>query len=448
MPTASRPLVYVIVVNWNGREHLEACFASLLDSSYPNARFLLVDNASEDGSADYVRERFGEDERIEILELPRNEGWSPGNNAGLEHARLRNADYALLLNNDTAVEAQAIEYLVEYAEFHPRTGILAPKLLLYDHPEIVNSVGLEASLIGAAWDIGIGRLDGPRWNEEGPVLGACGAGMFVRMEATEKTGLLSTDFEIYLDDLDLCLRMWNAGYEVHCCPKARIRHKFSATMGEEKHKRRKYYLNTRNRARLIMRNYPVSQFPRIEIAYDVGEARAIGRALLNGEFWKIRAHIRSWASALLYAPSGIRERIDRRRKALHRCRFWPFIRTDLMFFPGTEFPRDGWYTAIETGGEQVRPFTSRARIRHPGGRLRVVQMNCYPQLGAFEIDLLHEGQRIDTLTATGREETVYDLSQGTVEFVAKRIFSAEETGEAVDLGGWIGLERFESEKPR
>ena len=446
MPTASRPLVYVIVVNWNGREHLEACFDSLLDSSYANARFLLVDNASEDGSADYVRERFGEDNRVEIVELSRNEGWSSGNNAGLEHARTRNADYALLLNNDTAVEVRAIEYLVEYAEFHPRTGILAPKLLLFDHPEIVNSVGLEASLIGAAWDMGIGRLDGPRWNEEGPVLGACGAGMFVRMEATEKTGFLATDFEIYLDDLDLCLRMWNAGYEVHRCPKARIRHKFSATMGEGRQARRKYYLNTRNRARLILRNYPASQLLRIKFAYARGEVRAIGRALLNVELWKVWAHIRSWVAMIRYAPAGIRERIDRRRKALHRSRFWPFIRTDLMFFPGTQFPQNGWYTAIETGGEQVRPFSSRAWIIHPGGRLRVLQMNCYPQLGALEVELLHEGQRIDTLTATGREETVYDLSQGTVEFIAKRIFNVEETGEAVDLGGWIGLEQFESKK--
>ena len=103
-----QPLVYVLVINWNGIEHLAECFDTLLAGTYPNTRFLLIDNASTDTSVAFVRERYGNDPRVEILELPENLGWSRGNNAGIAHAMAASADYIFLLNNDTATDADAI----------------------------------------------------------------------------------------------------------------------------------------------------------------------------------------------------------------------------------------------------------------------------------------------------------------------------------------------------
>ncbi len=77
------PLVHVLVINWNGLTHLEACFSSLRESTYANARHILVDNASSDGSVEYVREHFGRDARVEVYQCPRNLGWSGGNNAAM-----------------------------------------------------------------------------------------------------------------------------------------------------------------------------------------------------------------------------------------------------------------------------------------------------------------------------------------------------------------------------
>ncbi|HIJ65701.1 MAG TPA: glycosyltransferase family 2 protein, partial [Candidatus Hydrogenedentes bacterium] len=224
------PLVHCFVINWNGLEHLEACFEALLAGTYENARFVLIDNASEDGSAEFVQGTYGYDPRLDIVVNASNLGWSAGNNVGLEQALDGGADYVFLLNNDTVVAPDAIERLVEMAAARPEAGALAPKMLLYDSPDIINSVGLECSVIGSTWDLGIGRLDGPHWATPRKVIGVCGGACFLRTSALRKTGLLPTGFGIYLDDLDLCLRLWDAGYEVWNCPDAVVRHKYSATM--------------------------------------------------------------------------------------------------------------------------------------------------------------------------------------------------------------------------
>ncbi|GAG80436.1 unnamed protein product, partial [marine sediment metagenome] len=200
-----KPLVYVLVINWNGKEHLDECFGSLLAGSYPNARFVLIDNASTDGSAEFVQECYGHDPRVEIIATESNLGWSRGNNVGLEHAIGAGAKYVFLLNNDTVTARDAITMLVETAKAHQELGALAPKMLLYDTPDLLNSVGIDCSIIGCSWDRGLGRLDGPAWNEPQPVIGVCGGACFLCVDALRKTGLLPTDFDIYLDDLDLCL---------------------------------------------------------------------------------------------------------------------------------------------------------------------------------------------------------------------------------------------------
>ncbi len=332
-----KPTVHVLVINWNGLQHLDACFRSLLASPYAEARFVLVDNASTDGSAAFVRQNFGHDPRVEFVLLDRNLGWSGGNNAGMRRALELGADYVLLLNNDTRIAPDAIARMVALAGADPVIGALAPKLLMFDEPRVINSIGLTASTIGAAWDRGIGEINGPKWDERVPVIGVCGAGFFIRCEALRKTGLLPEDFEIYLDDLDLSMRLWNAGYTVMTCPEAVIYHKFSATMGVGKQARRKYHLNTRNRARVILRNFPKEKLPLAFLDFALGEARAVGRALLNREAWKLLVHLRTWFEALAYVPSALQERAARRSAGIHECKFWDLIVRRPQFFPGAKY---------------------------------------------------------------------------------------------------------------
>lgn len=435
----TEPLVYVLVINWNGVEHLDECFETLLAGTYQNARFLLVDNASEDGSVAFVREKFGSDPRVEILELERNLGWSGGNNAGMGRALESKAEYVLLLNNDTAIAPDAIGQMVAACLSDPDVGALAPKILLYENPQLLNSMGLEATDVGTAWDRGIGRLDGERWGSVEPVVGVCGAAFFLRVETLRKTGLLPTDFEIYLDDLDLSLRVWNAGYRIVTCPKAVVRHKFSSTMGEGRRARRKYYLNTRNRMRLIQRNYPVSRIPSILAHYAGAECRAVVRAMLDRELWRVGAHARSWFDALRYIPEGLRERRRRKESGLHECRFWDFIRSDLRFFPGVPFPVDGWYESVTIAGKTVRPMSETAYWDHAGGRLELTQVNPHPHLNSLRILITCGDEQVVTLAGSEPHTTLIEAPEGRLTFHAQTIFSADQTLESYDIGGWIGV---------
>ena len=437
------PLVYVLIINWNGREHLEACFESLLASTYANARFVLVDNASKDGSVAYVRGRFGRDERLGILECPGNLGWSGGNNVGLRAAQEARADYVFLVNNDTATGEDAIEKLVAMAEARPEVGALAPKMLLFDCPSIINSMGLACSIVGASWDIGIGRLDGPRFEESELVAGACGGACFLRTSVLSKTGLLPEDFEIYMDDLDLCLRIWDAGYEVRSCPEARVRHKFSATFGHGPRARWKYYLNTRNRFRVVIRNFPFWTWFIVKPAIVVGECRAVGRALLDGEPWRVWAHLRAWLSGAAYLPKGLGAALCRRRAGLRRGRFWPLVLKKRLFCPGVAIPERGWYAPRTVRGLEVRPMSSRAWEEVSPGRLRVHAVNCYPQEGDMEVRVCHGGTELALLSTADNVETIIDTPGGRIDFEALRIFDAEQTGEIMDLGGWIRIEAAE-----
>ncbi|MGI6460594.1 MAG: glycosyltransferase family 2 protein [Candidatus Hydrogenedentales bacterium] len=241
-------------------------------------------------------------------------------------------------------------------------------MLLFDAPHLLNSLGIECSITGSSWDLAVGRLDGPRWDTPRKVLGVCGGAMFLRSAALRKAGLLP-DFQIYLDDLDLCLRIWNAGFEIWNCPEAVIRHKFSATMGAGKRLRQKYYLNTRNRMRLLLRNFPLSKLFLAKPKLLLGEAKSVGRGILDGDYWKLWAHAKAWGASLAYYPEAWRAR----RRHGTSARFWPQIRQDVLFFPGVELPENGWYAERVVNGDSLRPISQtawmqlrkRSVARHP-----------------------------------------------------------------------------------
>jgi len=433
------PLVYVIVINWNGREHLDACFHSLLESSYSNVRFLLVDNASSDGSVEHVRGRFGADSRLETLVLEQNLGWSGGNNAGIRRAIENAAEYIFLLNNDTATAPDAISLLVNAMEADPRLGALALRMVLFDQPDLLNSLGLRLSSIGAAWDIGIGRMDGPRWHAPAPVIGVCGGALFLRASVLRETGVLPEDFEIYLDDLDLCLRIWNAGYTIMSCPEAVVRHKFSATMGEGSRARYKYYLNTRNRFRILLRHFPISSMFRVVPRVMLGEARAMGRGVLSGEVWRVAAHMRAWFAALAYLPTAMRFRrsnVPRRTPT-----FWRLVTDTPQFCPEVVLPEQGWYPPITVNGEHLRPMARCATLDVSPGPLQVRLVNCYPALGVARIAVYAGENLLAELATESAAETSLDFPGGSLTIQAESTFYTEDTGAAHDTGAWLQVTR-------
>jgi len=441
----NNPLVRVLILNWNGKEHLEECFSSLVEGCQrEDVEFVLLDNASTDESVSFVREQFCNDPRVVVECLDKNYGWSGGNNRGIIKSIENGAKYIFLLNNDTQVERNCIENLLEMSEANPDIGGLAPKMLLYNQPWLLNSVGLECSIIGAAWDRGLGRVDTERWNKVVEIVGICGGAMWLKSEVLTKTGYLPEEFSIYLDDLDLCLRIWDTGYRILTCPNAVVHHKFSATWeGSTEKVQHKYFLNTRNRFYLMERNFPVSKIFNILFWTKWGEMKALGNAIRKAEFWRIQKHIQSWIEAIRYIPEARRwkkEMATRNQKHKNLPPYWHLIQKKTLFCPDIELPVKGWYKPIYIDGKKFFPMSKYAEIEHKGGDFSFLCGNISSEKTEIHIDIKWNGEVVGNIRTEGLKKYTFDLPAGVIVFEAKKILEAEQIGKNYDVGAWFQFE--------
>jgi len=127
--------VSVIIVNWNGKQHLEESLGSLSKQTFKAFETILVDNGSVDGSIELVEKNFP---TVKIIRLNRNEGFCRGNNIGLQHAR---GDFIALLNNDTLVDMNWLEELFKAMTKHYHVGICASCIVNYYSRDVLDTAG-------------------------------------------------------------------------------------------------------------------------------------------------------------------------------------------------------------------------------------------------------------------------------------------------------------------
>ncbi|MCB8939523.1 MAG: glycosyltransferase family 2 protein [Ardenticatenaceae bacterium] len=257
--------VSIIVVNWNGRHHLQLCLTALFAQTYPNFEVILVDNGSTDGSQAFVREQFP---TVRLIALPENVGFARGNNEGI---RASTADYIATVNNDTRVDPNWLTALVETAESNPNVGMCAAKLLFWDRPDVINSAGICLDRAGIAWDRLGGQPNSAQPASPTPVFGASGGAALYRRSMLNQIGLFDDDFFAYLEDVDLAWRARLAGWDCLYVDTAVILHHHSATAIEGSPFKNK--LLGRNKVWAILKNYPwpllLRYLPAI-LAYDLG----------------------------------------------------------------------------------------------------------------------------------------------------------------------------------
>ncbi len=243
-----RKNVSVIIVNYNGRDHLAECLDALRVQTFRDFEIILVDNASTDGSVIFVTKTYPE---VAIIENRENLGYGGGNNAGI---RQSHGKYVVLLNNDTKAEPKWLEKLIGPVEKDQGVGMCASKIMDYYHPEIIDNTGLLIYRDGIAR--GRGRLEEDRGQyaleEEVFVPSGC-AGLY-RRDMLEEIGLFDEDFFLYVDDVDIGFRARLAGWKCTYVPDAVVYHKYSATT--EPYSPLKAYLVERNRIWVVMKCFP------------------------------------------------------------------------------------------------------------------------------------------------------------------------------------------------
>jgi len=247
--STKKPLVSVVVLTCNGRGHLEECLGSLLEQTWPELEIILVDNGSRDGSAAFARERFGD--RVRVLELEKNLGYTGGNNRGIAIAR---GEYVCLLNDDTRAAPGWVEELLKVMTLRGRCGLAASKILSYYDHEVIDNVGHVIYRDGTFR--GRGRLEKDRgqYDRVEEILSPSGCAMMLRKSALDEAGGFDEDFYIYGDDAELSLRLRLAGWEAWTAPAAVVYHKYSASTGA--YSPLKAFLVERNRVWLTVKYFP------------------------------------------------------------------------------------------------------------------------------------------------------------------------------------------------
>lgn len=229
MKQSDPPLVFIVVVTWNGKRDTLECLASLQAVTYPNYRILLIDNASTDGTQEAVQKQFPS---VEMIRTDRNLRFAGGNNVGIRHALSQGAAYVLLLNNDTVVDPNFLTELVATAERDPSVGMVGARIYYHEDPQRIWFAGGEISW-WSGWiaHTGIRQVDRGHFDSERAVDYITGCCMLVRREVIERIGLLDERFFMYGEDVDWCLRARRAGYRLVFQPKAKVWHKLSVSAG-------------------------------------------------------------------------------------------------------------------------------------------------------------------------------------------------------------------------
>jgi N-acetylglucosaminyl-diphospho-decaprenol L-rhamnosyltransferase len=220
----------IVIVNWNVRDVLRRCLASVQAQSIPGSEVFVVDNASSDGSVDMLRAEFPD---VLVIENEDNAGFTRANNQAIRRSTGR---YVLLLNPDTEVEAGALWTMLAYMDANPQVGVVGPQLQFADgsvqssrrrFPDLktlfVESTILQRFSASSAIVRRYFMLDQPHdmTQEVDWVVGAC---LMVRRQVVEQVGLLDERFFMYSEETDWCLRIKKTGWCIVYLPLAHVIH--------------------------------------------------------------------------------------------------------------------------------------------------------------------------------------------------------------------------------
>ena len=239
----------VVIVNWNGEEHLQVCLDSLRRQTFRAFEVLLVDNGSTDGSVELVRSRFPE---VALLCLDANLGFAAANNRAIARCR---TPWVALLNNDTEADPGWLEALMSAAREHPEASFFASQVRLFDRRDQLDSAGDGLPVAGAAFKVGH-RQEARLFGESRWVFGASAAAALYSTRLMQDLEGFDEDFYCIYEDADLNLRAQLAGHRCLYVPAAVVYHKVNSSLRRQPDQ--VVFLSQRNAEWLMLKNTPDS----------------------------------------------------------------------------------------------------------------------------------------------------------------------------------------------
>ncbi len=244
--------VFVIILNFRGKEDTKECVLSVLASSYVNYEIVIVDNYSKDDSSLYLKTTFP---NIVLIETESNLGYAGGNNVGIRYAIEHGADSILILNNDTILDKDCITHFVSESEMRKKS-VLGGRVYYHDRPNLMQH-------FGGMWEKKKGKfrnVPDKNFNSDLPhnLDFVTGCALFVPRKIFEEVGLFEESFFLYYEEIDWCLQVRKKGFFCTYVPSPILWHKESRSFTHPKPPQS--YFQWRNRIYFIKRNFPKSEF--------------------------------------------------------------------------------------------------------------------------------------------------------------------------------------------
>ncbi len=298
-PTSNlQPLISIVIVNWNGAQHLPVCLDALRQQTFCDFEIILVDNHSTDNSLELIARDYPE---VKAIALKENRGFTGGNNTGIRAAR---GEFIVLLNNDTEADPGWLEEIVAAFARHPEAGFIASKMKLFDQRDRLHTAGDYYRLDGIPGNRGVWENDRGQYDREEYVFSACGGSAAYRRSMLTQIGLLDEDFFYSCEDVDLAWRAQLAGWKCLYAPKAIVYHKLSATGGGATAS----YYDGRNFIYVIAKNYPSSLWKQYRGVVIRTQWSLFVEALHAWRGAAARARMRGMIAGLIGLPKMLKKR--------------------------------------------------------------------------------------------------------------------------------------------
>lgn len=242
----------IVILNWNGKKHLETFLPSVVRYS-SEAEIIVADNDSKDDSVAFLKANYP---NIRLILLDKNYGFAEGYNRALAQIE---AKYFVLLNSDVEVTEGWLNSPLQLLRQRAEVAATGPKILSYIKPEKFEYAGAAGGFIDTlGYPFCRGRImdfaetDKGQYNDHIPVFWISGAALFIKAEAFRAVKGFDDDFFAHQEEIDLCWRLKHAGYEIHFCPTSVVKHLGGGALPQDSPF--KVYLNHRNNLRMLYKN--------------------------------------------------------------------------------------------------------------------------------------------------------------------------------------------------
>ena len=309
-PLKEEPPVSVVIVNYNGDNHLPGLLGSLDRQTYSNLEVIVVDNSSTDNSCAYIKEHHP---GVQLKELKKNIGFAAAVNTGIDEAA---GEYILVLNNDIVLDDHALYELVKAAISGPRNwSAVVPKMKFLNNPAFINAIGNSMYPITWGSDNFIGHVDFGQFDDYSQSFSACFGAVLLNRAVIGEIGMLDPRYRFYYEDMDWSYRAQICGYPIITAPRAEIYHKFGASMSAKSQAFKTRFI-VGNRLYFTLKNLDRRTVKRFLPGYLLEDIKSTLIYLKRGAFSMVLAYIRGYLRFFASLPRLVskRYRLQKQRK--------------------------------------------------------------------------------------------------------------------------------------